>query len=84
MVAERHDQIHVMLHDDQRHPAAGDGAPRLGQMRDLGGVEYGRRLVEEENARLRRERARNFNQTLLRQGKIGHRTLGDVFDAERG
>jgi hypothetical protein len=65
LVADRHDEMHVML--DQQHgdaPLVADAADQVAQLPDFAVVEAARRLVEQEEPRLRGERAREFDPLL--------------------
>ena len=50
--------------------------------RGLGGVESGRRLVEQQQARLGGERARDLDQSADARGKVGSRRVDPLLDAD--
>lgn len=51
-VAERHDQIHVVLDDDEDSIRLAQRLEACGQFRRLGVIVSGRRLIEQENLRV--------------------------------
>src|SRR5437667_7218850 len=64
-VGDVHHQVHVVLDHHHRDAAPAELLEPLQQELDLGGVQPGRRLVEHEQARPRRQRARDLQHALL-------------------
>ncbi len=81
-VAQRHDQIHVML--DNEHDEVGRAELRK-LRRQFGGfmvVEAGRGFIEKKNARLHGERTGNFEHALAAIGKAASFGIGIGLKAE--
>ena len=53
---DRHDRFHQVLDDDERDATSVDGANEIERLLDLGGIEAGHHLVEQQDLRIERER----------------------------
>ena len=83
LVADPHDQIHVMLDEEHRDAApVADGADLVGQPVDLLVVEAGGRFVEEQELRTHGERARQLHPLAHAERQLPRRTVRDPFQAE--
>src|SRR5215218_3168150 len=82
-VADRHDERHVVLHQEDRQLEVLLQAPeRALQLLDLFVVEAAGRLVQEQQARPRDERARQLDALQSPEGKPRGRTIGEPGQAE--
>src|SRR5215471_20627031 len=75
MARHRHDGAHDVLHDDDREAALREFANQRHGLVDLGRIEPGHYLVEQENLRLRRQRARHLKPPLVDGGEVLCRRL---------
>src|SRR5690349_3052914 len=64
-IAHAHDEFHVVLDQQDRRAVLADALEELAQRRRLGRVHAGSRLVEREQPRLGRERARDLEAPLV-------------------
>ena len=85
-VGELHHEVHVVLDDEQRQAVVAQRRQAREQHVDLGGVEPRGRLVDKEEPRLGRERARDFEHALLAIGQRARyhlRALGKAHEGEQ-
>ncbi len=76
----------MVLDHDLRHAGVSDVLNDLRQALDLGRIDAGGRLVEQQQARLQRERTGDLQQTLLAVGEVLRefvRALGDAHELEQ-
>ena len=78
MLAQRPDELHVVLDDDDRPALAGDAPQPLLQLLGLPRVEAGGRLVEQQHVRPPEQRARDFDLLLHAVGKVVHFAAGEL------
>src|SRR6185295_462230 len=85
-VRERQEEMHVVLDEQHRDAARGDAADDLRQAIELGRREPGGGLVEQDQARLAREGARDLEQPPLAEGKradVGLRQAGQADELDQ-
>src|SRR6266436_2908532 len=70
-VGERHDRPHVVLDEQHGHSARADGADEPDHGVDLGRVEPGHDFVEQQQSRLRGERARQLEPLTISEREAG-------------
>ena len=73
---ERAHDLEIVLDDEERHAARVEPVDQLDHLRDLGRVQPGHHLVEQDQLRLQRERARDFEAAPLAQRQLAGRHLG--------
>src|SRR5581483_10901696 len=69
-VAQAHDELYVVLDEEQRHAARANRLEQPPQRLALGRVHAGGGLVEREQPRLGRERARDLEPALVAVGEV--------------
>ena len=84
LLGDAHDQFDVVLDEKHGDPGGADVADPLDQIGALGGVHAGRRLVEQQQARLGGQSAGDLHQTLRPVGKAGGGQVGLVCQPHRG
>ena len=72
---DRHDRAHHMLDDDDGQARLRELSDQRHRLIDLRRVEPGHDLVEQQDARLRRQRARHFQPALVDGGEVLRRRL---------
>src|SRR5215472_4556740 len=81
-----HDQLHVVLDEQNGEPiVVAEASDQLHQLLCLRGVESARRLVEQEEPRLQRERARQLEPLLEPQGessRVAARGIAESYASE--
>src|ERR1700751_3700389 len=76
MPRHRHDRAHQVFDDDDGEPPLRQLADQRDRLVDLGRIEPGHHLVQQQDARLRGERARHLQPALVDGGQIlGRRSL---------
>src|SRR5262245_30826040 len=78
-VRDSHHKFHVMLDDDNAEAFLVEPSDKIADLAFLAGVHASGWLVEEEQARLRSQRAGNFKPPLISVGKRGSETLVESF-----
>ena len=77
VIGDGHHHVHVVLDQDDRDAAVRQQADQRLEVLDLAMREAGRRLVEQQQPRLERERPRDLEAALVAEGQIA-RLLGRV------
>ena len=71
LVAHVHDEVHVVLDEEDGHaPVVGEAAHEVGQLGALGVAEAGRRLVQQQHARLGGDGVGDGQQPTLAVGEV--------------
>src|SRR5438067_13751240 len=81
-VREGQEKVHVVLDEQYRDAARGDAADDVGKTRAFGGRQPGGWLVEEDEARLAGERARDLEEPPLAEGERGHVGCRELAEAD--
>ena len=81
-VAEAHHELHVVLDQQDRRAVAADPLEQRAQPGGFGGVHAGGGLVEREQPRVGRERARDLELALVAVGEMLREVVGSARDAD--
>ncbi len=81
-VADAHDDVHVVLDQDQRDAMVADLADDRHQLLDVGRGEAGGRLVEQQELRIESQSAADLEQALLAVGQVARFLVGQLGKAD--
>ena len=83
-VAHPEDEAHVVVDEQASRPPWRRSPSAASEGGDLGHVEAGAGLVEEQDLRPQRERAGHADQLLMTERELGRLAAGGVFEADEG
>ena len=81
-VGHGHDHVDMMLDQDDGHAAIGEAADQLHQVLDLAMRQAGGGLVEQQQLRPQRQRARDLEAPLVAEGQVARLLVGEVGEAD--
>ena len=81
-VRQAHDRLHQVLDHQDGHAALADAADDADHVLDLGRVEAGQHLVEQQQQRPRGQRAGEFEPLLAGDGQVHRQHLGAIVEAD--
>src|SRR6202051_5117136 len=82
LVADAHHQAHIVLDQQDRYAAGFQVRDRTKQFHAFGHVHAGRRFIEQQHVRFRRERSRNLQQSLLGVRQLCSPIIGTAAEAD--